>query len=190
MSRKLPWALGAVLIAALTIGLWLRARDARVRREATAAAAIQAVEAKRAQADSTNAVLRDSLRSVRARTDTVRIVVTNTVQAYVRERAAVDTEAPRPANVPPGSVVVPLSFVASADSLAKLVSVLNATIETERMAYERRIAALIRTDSLSRAINGQLHAQIRAARPGITDRLQWAGVGAAVAFGAVAIFGN
>lgn len=187
---KLYWVAGGMAVVALAITLWFRAHDARVRREAVAEAATAAIEAQIRAQDSVNIVLRDSLSSVQARTDTIRLTASASASNYQRARAQINTAAPQPPGVPAGSVVVPVVFVETADSLARMVPLLLATITAERAASERRIDALLRTDSLQRTEIEQLKIQVKAAGPGITGRLKWAGIGAAVAFGAITLLGN
>jgi hypothetical protein len=190
IPRKAYWIGGGVVALILAISLWFAAHNARIRREAVAKAATERLVKERQRVDSVNVVLRDSLRIERVRTDTVKIVITAAAENYQRERGKVDLAAPQPAGVPAGHVVVPVSYVQAADSVAKLVPVLTNRIESERITYEARIDGLVRADSLSRAINEQLRIQIKAAGPGVTGRLKWAGVGALVTLGAVAILKN
>lgn len=190
IPHKFYWFGGAAVALALAITLWFKAHDARIRREAVARAETAEIEAKIVRADSVNEILRDSLRDVRIRTDTIRVASATAAQTYQRARAQVNTQAPQPPGIPAGSVVVPASFVEAADSLAKMVPLLLATITTERAASERRIDALLHTDSLHRAEIVQLKIQIEAAKPGLTGRLKWAGIGAGVALGVITLLKN
>lgn len=186
--RNAEWIAAGAIVILLVVWLYSRSRDERIRREAVAKAEVAKLSAERARADTLNTLLRDSLRTAQARTDTVRITTTAAAKSYERERSKVDTAAPQPAGVPEGHVIVPVSYVQAADSLAALVPTLTAALDSERAVSERRINALIRTDSLTRAINRQLQIQLEATKPRTSDKLKWAMIGGGVALGAVAIF--
>lgn len=175
---------GIVTSGLLVGGLWFRSHDARVRRDAVVNEKIKATEAAlELQAVALQAA-QDSLEAARLATDTVRVYVQNAAATYARARTGINTTAPQPPGTPAGSVVVPIAFVHAADSLARLVPELLATIRIERTASERRIAAGDSTIRLLEAQNAQLRIAIAAAKPGIAGKLKWAGYGgAAVALG-------
>jgi hypothetical protein len=189
--RNAEWIAAGAVVILLTVWLYSRSRDERIRREAVAKAEVAKLTTERARADSLNAVLRDSLRAAQSHTNTIRVIVDTALAHYVAERGKVDTlHAAQPLGTPVGFVVVPVEYVHVADSVAALVPKLTTALDTERAVSTRRIAELMRSDSLSRAINAQLQIQIKAIKPHISDKLKWAGIGGVVALGVVEIFKN
>lgn len=181
---------GGVLLVALLAAWWLRAHDARVRREAIAAERVEALEAARVRQDSVIAAKDSALAVAQAATDTVTIYAAHAGGNYQRERARVNTAAPQPAGIPAGSVVVPVSFVRAADSMAVAIPQLLAAMASERAASEARIAA---GDSLRVLLEEevrQLKIVINASRPSATDRIKWAALGAGIMAAGALVLGN
>ena len=163
-----PAIYGAVAVAMLgTAAAWSHARDNRIRQEAVVAERIATLERERVRLDGVVLAAQDSLRRVRAHTDTVRVATEAAGAVYSRERARVDTSAAvQPACVPQGSVVVSVAYVAAADSVAALVPVLVARIEAERVAADARIQA---ADSVARVLaaeNAELRIAATIGKPG------------------------
>lgn len=155
--------------------LWVKTRDGRLKREAIAEERVQALEAELVFA-------KDSLVSVKARTDTVREVVRVATAGYTTQRARVDTIT-RNVNIPEGMVVVPIEFVRSADSLAVVVQTLLLAAARERVASDSVIA-------LQRLEIAQLKIQVKAAGPSVQGRLRDVAIGAAVGGAAYYFFGR
>lgn len=182
MLRLIPkWVWGVLVLVAVLVG-WLafRARDERIRAEALLQDRIAATEQQLG-------IARDSLRSARAKTDTIVRIVNRTVTEYRDQRARVDTlkrtDTLRIDSIPPGHVVVPIEYVRSADSLAIALPLLEARIRIERIA----------ADSLSKIQQTEILALKdlnRVTRGSWTTKLKWAGVGAGLALGAVTVFRN
>jgi len=188
IPRKAQWIAAGAVVVFLTIWLYSRSRDERIRREAVAKAEVTQIKAARAHADTVNAMLRDSLQAAHAHTDTVRVVVDTALASYAAERGKVDiTHAAQPLGTPVGFVVVPVAYVQAADSVAALVPTLTAALDAERAVSSQRIAALIRTDSMSRAINTRLETEIKAVKPHTSDKLKWALIGGGIALGVKAL---
>lgn len=172
------------------VALWFKAHDNNVRERDRLEQKVAATQEALERQVVVTAAKDDTLRTARANTDTVKVYLQSAAASYNRQRAGVNTSAPQPAGVPAGSVVVPIAFVESADSLARMVPILLATIEVERIASQRRIAAGDSTIRLLETQNAQLRLAIEAAKPGITDKIKWAGYGgAAVALGMM-VLGN
>lgn len=172
------------------VALWFKAHDNNVRERDRLEQKVAATQEAYEQMVVVTKAKDDTLRTARANTDTVKVYLQSAAASYNRQRAGISTTAPQPAGVPAGSVVVPIAFVESADSLARMVPILLATIEVERIASQRRIAAGDSTIRLLETQNAQLRLAIEAAKPGISDRLKWAGYGgAAVALGMM-VLGN
>lgn len=165
---------GAVIVVLGVGTLWVKARDNRLKREAIAAEKVAQLEAELVFA-------KDSLVSVKARTDTVEKRVLVAVGSYATQRARVDT-IPRNVYIPEGMVVVPIEYVRSADSLAVVVQQLLLAAAQERVASDSVIA-------LQRLEIAQLKVVIKAG-PGLQRRAKDVAIGAALAGAAIYFLGR
>lgn len=188
LSRPALYA-GGILLALAAVGLWFRAHDARVRREEAARVRIEQLEIARIRQDSTIIATQDSLSEARANVDTVVAAASAGVASYAQQRARISTTAPQPASTPPGMVVVPVSFVAAADSLAALVPQLVAQMAAERLASERRIVAVDSAYALARAEIVQLQIAVKAAKPGLSGKVKYAAIGGGIVAVGLALLG-
>jgi hypothetical protein len=181
LLRPVQIAIGVLLIGGI---IWyiIRQHDARVRAEERLRATTEETDRAIAQQMEVAAALQDSLQEARARADTVITRTATAVTSYQRQRAAINTSAPRPAGVPEGMVVVPIAFVHSADSLARLVPELLATIRIEREASERLLVAERERTKLVEQQNAQLRLAIEEMRPNLFDKAKDLGLAAAVVY--------
>jgi hypothetical protein len=186
LTRPAVYA-GVVIVVLVALAIWFRAHDARVRREAVAAAHVKEIERARVKQDSIIAVRDDSLAAARSNTDTVTVTVRAAASSYARQRAQIDTAAPQPIGVPRGMVVVSTAFVAAADSLARLVPQLLTTIATERAASDLRIQAGDSARALLISEVAQLKLEVAAVRPSWSGRIKDAAIGGAIIAAGIAI---
>lgn len=181
---------GGALALLLVGGLWFKAHDARVKREAIVQEQIRATEEQIARQDSVLQATQDSLEAARLHTDTVRVRTESAVTSYERQRARINLEAPQPTGTPPGTVNVPVAFVRTADSLAVLVPVLISTIALEREASERRIASSDSIRALLETEVRQLKIAVEASAPKVSDKLKYAAIGGAIIYAGTQILGR
>lgn len=178
---------GAAVLVLGTGGAIYHAKIQRVKRETLALERARVKDEAVQQQSAVVTALQDSLQEERNRTNIVRANTQAASASYAHQRAAINTSAPQPPGVPAGYVAVPKSFIESADSLARLVPELVATINRERAASDRLQAAdSVRTALLMEEV-AQLKIAIKNASPGVYDKVKWAGVGAVLGLGVALI---
>ena len=203
LLKPVQYGLGIAAIVGM-IGLWYRGKINDAKDEAIndyKMAANDTLQKKlKVVQDSAAAVVkatRDSLRDAQLRADVERRRTVSALASYNAARAAIDVNAPQPAGVPVGHVVVPIAFVVAADSAIKMLPILLEQSALERAASQRTIAAFMHQDSLKdvqigliRAQVTQLEVALKAAQPSLMDRAKDAALGGAIIYGAVQLLGR
>lgn len=173
----------AVLVGFL---IWLNLREARIRRDEAARVRVEQLEKQIAQKDTQIVALIDTVEVERMKTDTIVKTVTRTVVEYEVIRSTIDTaHSAQPPGTPEGMVLVPVSFVAKADSLADQVPRLTYQLNQEREATARLLAADSAKDRLYLSEIAQLKIIAgQKAPPSTAKKILYAVGGGLVALGA------
>lgn len=203
LLKPVQYAAGILAIVTV-VGLWYRGKikdaEARGANEQLMAANDSLQRQNQIDRDSAAVIVeatRDSLLQARLRSDVVRRAAGTATVNYETQRRPINVNAPQPAGVPAGHIVVPIAFVQAADSMAKMIPDLLTQMALERAASQRRIDALLFADSLKdvairlkdeRIV--QLGVALEASKPSVMDRVKDAAIGGALIYGAVQLLGG
>lgn len=186
VTSRLAVYLGGVILVLLGAWLWVSAHDRKIAREAIAERAVAEAQAKLVIAQRDLALKEDSLRIAQVQTN----VATGNAQAagtaYTAQRARIITVPQQ--GVPAGMVLVPVSFVATADSMMAAMKLLIVQQQLERAAATKRIEAADSVNKIQSTMIAALQTELKAKGGGLQTKIKYAAIGGAIIGTAIAVF--